>query len=151
MSDAPGLEVPESGTSIEDLKAAAKAAHLRYVSDRRPGIRRLRTAHGFRYVHPKGHTITDEETIARINKLAIPPAYEDVWICPDPNGHLQAVGRDARGRKQYRYHPRWRAVRDEAKYGKMLIFGRVLPTIRAQVKQDLGRPGLPREKILAAI
>jgi DNA topoisomerase I len=151
MSDALSLEVPESGTSIEDLKAAAKAAHLRYVSDRRPGIRRIRTPKGFRYIHPKGHTITDEETIARIHKLAIPPAYEDVWICPDPNGHLQAVGRDARGRKQYRYHPRWRSVRDEAKYTKMLIFGRVLPLIRKRVEQDLARHGLPREKVLAAI
>ena len=151
MSDALSLEVPESGTSVEDLKAAAKAAHLRYVSDRRPGIRRVRASHGFRYIDPKGHTITDEETIARIHKLAIPPAYEDVWICPDPNGHLQAVGRDARGRKQYRYHPRWRAVRDEAKYTKMLVFGRVLPAIRERVDHDLSRQGLPREKVLAAI
>ncbi len=151
MSDASSLEVPESGTSIEDLKAAAKAAHLRYVSDHRPGLRRVRAPKGFRYVDPAGQAITDEETIARIHKLAIPPAYEDVWICPNPNGHLQAVGRDARGRKQYRYHPRWRAVRDEAKYTKMLIFGRVLPVIRERVSHDLSRHGLPREKVLAAI
>ncbi len=151
MSDVLSLEVPESGTSVEDLKAAAKAAHLRYVSDHRPGIRRVRMPNGFRYLDPDGEAITDEETIRRIQKLAIPPAYEDVWICPNPNGHLQAVGRDARGRKQYRYHPRWRAVRDEAKYTKMLIFGRVLPLIRARVDQDLRRHGLPREKVVAAI
>jgi DNA topoisomerase I len=151
MSDVSALEVPESGTSIEELKAAAKAARLRYVSDRKPGIRRLRTPKGFRYVDPAGNRITDEDTIARIQKLAIPPAYEDVWICPDPSGHLQAVGRDARGRKQYRYHPRWRAIRDEAKYTKMLIFGRVLPEIRRRVEHDLALSGLSREKVLAAI
>jgi DNA topoisomerase-1 len=151
MSDLQSLEVPASGTSLQELKAAAKAAHLRYVSDKKPGIRRLRTKKGFRYVAPDGSRVTDPETLARIQKLAIPPAYEDVWICPDPNGHIQAVGRDARGRKQYRYHPRWREVRDEAKYTKMLVFGRVLPRIRAQVEHDLARPGLPREKVLAAV
>lgn len=133
------------------MKAAARAAHLRYVSDRRPGIRRVRTPKGFRYVAPDGSRITDEETISRIQKLAVPPAYEDVWICPDPNGHLQAAGRDARGRKQYRYHTRWRAVRDESKYAKMLIFGQVLPRIRERVELDLGLKGLPRERVLAAI
>ncbi|MBN8873805.1 MAG: DNA topoisomerase IB [Rhodospirillales bacterium] len=145
------LEQPLSGTSIEDLKAAAKAAKLRYVTDTKPGITRIRGAEGFVYRGPDGRTITEEGTLARIRKLAIPPAYEQVWICPDPNGHLQASGRDARGRKQYRYHPRWRAVRDEAKYGKMLVFGRVLPLIRARVEQDLSHRGLPREKVLAAI
>lgn len=140
-----------AGTSVEELKAAARAAKLRYVTDRRPGITRVRTKGGFGYRMPDGSRITDEETLTRIRKLAIPPAYEDVWICLHANGHLQAVGRDARGRKQYRYHPRWRAVRDEAKYGKMLLFGRVLPKIRAQVEQDLARRGLPREKVLAAI
>ena len=132
------------------MKAAARAAHLRYVSDRRPGIRRVRTPKGFRYVAPDGSRITDEETISRIQKLAIPPAYEQVWICPDANGHLQAAGRDARGRKQYRYHPRWRQVRDESKYAKMLVFGRVLPTIRTRVEHDLALHGLPRERVLAA-
>lgn len=151
MSGMIDLEVPESGTSVPDLKAAAKAAHLRYVSDRRPGITRVRTPKGFRYLDPNGEAIAGEETIARIQKLAIPPAYEDVWICPIPSGHLQAIGRDVRGRKQYRYHPRWRAVRDEAKYTKMLIFGRVLPSIRARVEHDLARHGLPREKVLAAL
>ncbi len=142
---------PIAGTGIEELKTAAKAAKLRYVSDRRPGISRVRTAEGFTYRNPDGSTVTDEETLARIRKLAIPPAYEHVWICPYPNGHLQAVGRDARGRKQYRYHPRWREVRDEGKYGKMLAFGKLLPKIRARVDADLSRRGLPREKVLAAI
>jgi DNA topoisomerase-1 len=135
----------------EDLKRAAKAAKLRYVSDRLPGIRRMRSGKAFAYRYPDGSKVTDAETLARIRKLAIPPAYEDVWICPYPNGHLQAVGRDARGRKQYRYHAQWRAVRDDAKYGKMLLFGKVLPTVRARVEADLGRRGLPREKVLAAI
>ncbi|MEO8714909.1 MAG: hypothetical protein ABI369_07845 [Acetobacteraceae bacterium] len=145
----PGLEAPASGASVDDLRSAAKAAHLRYVSDHRPGINRVRTPKGFRYIRPDGEAVSDEETIARIQKLAIPPAYEEVWICPIPAGHLQAVGRDARGRKQYRYHPRWRTVRDEAKYTKMLIFGRVLPEIRKRVDHDLARHGLPREKVLA--
>ncbi|MBN8926103.1 MAG: DNA topoisomerase I [Rhodospirillales bacterium 69-11] len=145
------LEQPLSGTSIDDLKAAAKAAHLRYVTDTRPGITRIRGKDGFEYRAADGSPITDEDTLTRIRKLAIPPAYESVWICPNENGHLQASGRDARGRKQYRYHPRWRAVRDEAKYGKMLIFGRVLPQIRVRVEEDLSHRGLPREKVLAAI
>lgn len=142
---------PLAGTDPAELKAAASAAGLRYVSDRTPGIRRIRTAKGFGYRHPDGSEVTDEETLARIRKLAIPPAYEDVWICPRPNGHLQAVGRDARGRKQYRYHQRWREVRDAGKYGKLLIFGKVLPKIRARVDEDLSRRGLPREKVLGAI
>jgi DNA topoisomerase-1 len=106
---------------------------------------------GFAYLLPDGTRVQDERVLARIRKLAIPPAYTDVWICRDPNGHLQAVGRDARGRKQYRYHPRWRETRDEAKYGKMLLFGRKLPEIRRRVEADLRRTGLPREKVLAAI
>ena len=134
-----------------DPEAAARAARLRHVSDRQPGIRRIRTDQGFVYQNPDGSVVTDEATLARIRKLAIPPAYEDVWICRNPNGHLQAVGRDARGRKQYRYHPRWRQVRDEAKYGKMLLFGQKLPVIRRQVEQDLALPGLPRRKVLATI
>ncbi len=134
-----------------DPKRAARAAKLRYVNDKRPGITRERAGDEWRFKMPDGKPIEDEEEIARIKKLAIPPAYTDVWICPDTRGHLQAVGRDARGRKQYRYHPRWRVVRDEAKYGKMLVFGRVLPTIRAQVSKDLGLPGLQKRKVLAAI
>ena len=142
---------PIAGTGMTELKAAAKAAKLRYVSDNTPGVTRIRTAHGFAYRHPDGSKIQDEETLTRIRKLAIPPAYEKVWICPDPNGHLQAVGRDARGRKQYRYHPRWRAVRDEGKYGKMLLFGQVLPKIRQRVDHDLSLRGMPRVRVLAAI
>ena len=131
--------------------AAARAAKLRYVSDKQPGIRRRRDAHGFTYLNPDGSEVTEQDVLARIRGLAIPPAYEDVWICRIANGHLQAVGRDARGRKQYRYHARWRLVRDESKFGKMLVFGRVLPEIRRRVAGDLARPGLPREKVLAAI
>ncbi len=138
-------------THLLDPREAAKAAHLHYVSDAKPGIRREKTEDGWDFYMPDNIRITDEKTIARIKKLAIPPAYTDVWICRDPNGHLQAVGRDARGRKQYRYHPRWREIRDEAKYGKMLIFGRKLPDIRKRVEHDLSKPGLPREKVLAAL
>ena len=135
----------------EDAIEAAKAAKLHYVSDSKPGISRTNGDAGFAYMLPDGSVIDNEKIITRIRKLAIPPAYTDVWICRDPNGHLQAVGRDARGRKQYRYHPRWRETRDEAKYGKMLVFGKALPIIRARVEQDLAKPGLPREKVLATL
>ena len=134
-----------------DVRAAARAAKLHYVQDDRPGIRREAVEGGFRYRTPKGEEVTDPDEIGRINKLAVPPAYTDVWICADPNGHLQASGRDARGRKQYRYHPRWREIRDEAKYGKMLIFGTQLPRIREQVDHDLGLPGMPKRKVIATI
>ncbi|HET7239818.1 MAG TPA: hypothetical protein VFI77_01595, partial [Gemmatimonadales bacterium] len=130
---------------------SAASAGLRYVTDSAPGIRRKRAGSGFTYVGADGRRITDEKTLERIRKLAIPPAYTDVWICPAPNGHLQATGRDARGRKQYRYHPKWREVRDETKYGRMVAFSEVLPKIRARVDADLGRPGLPREKVLATV
>ena len=136
---------------VEEAKQAAKAAKLHYVTDRKPGIKRVVGEEGFEYYRPDGSRITEEAELTRIKKLAIPPAYTDVWICRDPNGHLQATGRDARGRKQYRYHPRWRTVRDEAKYGRMLLFGRVLPKIRAQVEHDLALPGLPRRRVLAAL
>jgi len=147
----PDLHPSELPTVVLDPVEAARAAKLRYVSDKKPGITRVRVENGFEYHEIDGSVITDETVLDRIRKLAIPPAYTDVWICRDPRGHLQAVGRDARGRKQYRYHPRWRVVRDEAKYGKMLIFGRVLPKIRDQVKHDLGLHGLPKRKVLAAI
>jgi DNA topoisomerase-1 len=132
-------------------REAAKAAHLHYVSDTKPGISREAGEDGFIYRQPDGAIIDDEKTLSRIRKLAIPPAYADVWICRDPNGHIQAVGRDARGRKQYRYHPRWRETRDEAKYGKMLVFGQKLPLIRERVERDLAKPCLPREKVLATL
>jgi DNA topoisomerase-1 len=134
-----------------DPKESAQAAGLRYVTDARPGIRRVRCGKGFRYTAPGGGTIHDEETLRRIKSLVIPPAWTGVWICTNPNGHLQATGRDARGRKQSRYHPRWREVRDETKYERMVQFAQALPVIRESVKKDLALPGLPREKVLATI
>jgi DNA topoisomerase I len=135
----------------QDPEEAAQSAGLRYVSDSMPGVRRKRAGKGFSYVGPDGKVIRDPRTVARIRSLAIPPAYTDVWICPSPNGHIQATGRDARGRKQYRYHPRWREVRDETKYGRMLAFSEVLPGIRKRVESDLALPGLPRAKVLATV
>ena len=126
-------------------------AGLRHCSDARPGITRRRSGRGFSYRGPDGAPIRDEETLARIRAIAIPPAWTDVWICPHPNGHLQATGRDARGRKQYRYHARYRARRDDAKFERLIAFARALPAIREQVERDLARPGLPREKVLAAV
>lgn len=137
--------------SLHHPVKAAKEAGLRYVSDAEPGIRRIAKGKGFSYVDAKGKTVTDRKTLERIKLLVIPPAYQDVWICPYPNGHLQAVGLDDRGRKQYRYHPRWREVRDENKYAHMVEFGKALPVIRERVQKDLGKSGIPREKVLAAI
>jgi DNA topoisomerase-1 len=134
-----------------DPAVAAKRAALRYVNDSMPGITRHNARNGFDYHLPDGSLVRDIAMLKRIRALAIPPAWGDVWICRDPNGHLQATGRDQRGRKQYRYHARWREVRDEAKYGKLLIFARVLPLIRARVEEDLQRPGLQRERVLAAV
>ena len=131
--------------------AEVKAAGLRYVTDTKPGIRREADGDGFRYVAPDGHAVDDEKTLARIKSLGIPPAYHDIWICPQPNGYLQATGRDAKGRKQYRYHPRWRAERDENKYEHVLAFGRALPKIRERVDHDLSLPGLARDKVLATV
>lgn len=130
---------------------SAQMAGLRYVSDTTPGIRRVKSGSGFRYLMARGKNVSDAATLARIKSLVIPPAWRDVWICPQENGHLQAVGVDARGRKQYKYHPRWREVRDEAKYGRMTAFADALPKIRRRVKRDLKLPGLPRNKVLAAI
>jgi DNA topoisomerase I len=136
---------------VSDPTESAQAAGLRYVSDTMPGIRRKRAGKGFSYTGLEGKTIRDPKELARIRALAVPPAYTDVWICPSPNGHVQATGRDARGRKQYRYHPKWREVRDETKFGRMLAFSEVLPRIRERVEKDLARPALPREKILATV
>ncbi|HET6779442.1 MAG TPA: DNA topoisomerase IB [Gemmatimonadales bacterium] len=144
----PSMPPPEV---ISDPVESAQAAGLRYVSDIQPGIRRRRAGKGFTYVGPDGKTIQDAKEVARIRSLAIPPAYTDVWICPSPNGHIQATGRDARGRKQYRYHPKWREVRDETKFGRMLAFSEVLPKIRTRLDRDLSLPGLPREKVLATV
>ena len=147
MRKAPAL-APEV---ISDPVESAQAAGLRYVSDMQPGIRRKRAGKGFAYVGPDGKTIRGAKELARIRSLAIPPAYTDVWICPSPNGHIQATGRDARGRKQYRYHPKWREARDETKFGRMLAFSQALPKIRARIEQDLGLSGLPKEKVLATV
>jgi DNA topoisomerase-1 len=130
---------------------AARAAGLRYATDTRQGIIRKRSGKSFRYLAPDGKPIRNPETLARIKSLVIPPAWTDVWICPSPLGHVQATGRDEKGRKQYRYHPRWRAVRDAAKYDRMMAFGRALPTIRERTGRDLALPGLPRRKVLAAV
>ena len=136
---------------IIDPVQSARAAGLRYVSDRQPGLRRLKTAKGFRYSDAEGAPVRDKDTLARIKSLVIPPAWIDVWICKHSNGHLQATGRDARGRKQSRYHPHWREVRDTTKYERMALFAQALPNIRERVEHDLGRPGMPREKVLATI
>ena len=142
-------------TSPSDLTTAftdsAREAGLRYVSDQQPGIRRVRSGKGFRYLGPTGKQVLDSGTQLRIRSLAIPPAWSDVWICPEPNGHLQARGRDARGRKQYRYHHEYRRVREQTKYDRLIAFGKALPRIRRKVEHDLARPGLPREKVLAAV
>ena len=130
---------------------AADDDGLVHASDTEPGIRRRRHGNNFRYLDANGRPVRDPATLARIRSLAIPPAYTDVWICPDPRGHLQATGRDARGRKQYRYHPRWQAVRGERKYDRMLAFARDLPRLRAQVRKDLALPGFPREKVIALV
>ena len=124
---------------------------LRYVSDAMEGISRRRSGKGFTYLDAEGKRVDDPETLARIRALAIPPAWVDVWICATSNGHLQATGRDARGRKQYRYHDRWREVRDESKFESLGEFGRALSPIRKRVQRDLMLPGLPREKVLASV
>ncbi len=124
---------------------------LTYVSDHDPGLRRVPSGSGFDYEDGDGGAIDDRETLERILRLAIPPAWTQVWICPDPEGHIQATGRDARGRKQYRYHPLWRAHQEGAKYDRMAAFGRALPRLRAHVDKDLCRRGMPREKVLAAV
>jgi DNA topoisomerase-1 len=130
---------------------SAEAAGLRYVSDTMPGIRRKKAGSGFTYTGTDGKPIKDAAALNRIRSLAIPPAYTDVWICPFSNGHIQATGRDARRRKQYRYHARWREVRDETKFGRVLAFSEVLPRIRQRIESDLSKPGLPREKVLATV
>ena len=130
---------------------AARAAGLVYVSDSDPGIRRLRDGGGFKYQLGPQKQVHDERELKRIAKLAIPPAYEDVWICKNPRGHLQATGRDARGRKQYRYHPAWRSLRDEHKFDRMADFARALPGLRRRVRRDLSLPGLPADKVVATV
>ncbi len=147
-------ETLDSGLTVAvfvDPVESARAAGLRYVTDDEPGIRRRKSGKGFSFLDPQGKTVKDPKVVERIRKLAIPPAWTDVWICPRANGHLQATGRDARGRKQYRYHAEWRSVRDETKFGRMIAFGEILPRIRERVDQDLSLRGLPREKVVAAV
>ena len=136
---------------MDDPKDAAQSAGLSYVGDDVKGLRRERAGESFRYLKANGDAVTDEGTLERIRKLAIPPAWTDVWICAKANGHLQATGRDARGRKQYRYHPQFREVREGTKYEHMLEFARALPAIRATLAQHMALRGLPREKVLATI
>jgi len=134
-----------------DSAEAAEEAGLQYVNDERPGYRRKTKGKDFEYSDLEGKPIRDEQRLLRIKRLAIPPAWTEVWICPSANGHIQATGRDARGRKQYRYHERWREVRDENKFGRLAQFAKALPNIRRQVAQGLKSPGLPRQKVLATI
>ncbi len=147
------LEVAKTAgeAAHKEAVATAREAGLRYVSDSDEGIRREHRENGWRYLFHDRTQVSDEEALARIRSLAIPPAWTDVWICAQPNGHLQATGRDARGRKQYRYHPRWREVRDLDKYERVMEFVAVLPRIRRRVERDLRRRGLPREKVLATV
>jgi DNA topoisomerase-1 len=140
-----------SAAVVTDPVASARAVGLRYVSDAGLGIRRKGSGKGFRYVGPDGRAVRDPATLARIRALAIPPAWTEVWICPTAGGHLQATGRDARGRKQYRYHPKFRAFREETKFARMIAFAQALPGIRRRVARDLARRGLPREKVLATV
>lgn len=142
--------LPQAQRDVPEPVAAAHAAGLRYATDRRPGIRRKRAGSGFVYEDARGRPVRDRNTLARIGSLVIPPAWKDVWICADPLGHLQAVGRDTRGRKQYRYHPQWRRVRDENKYSRLHGFARALPSIRRKTAHALTQRGLTREKVLAA-
>ena len=145
----PPAEVEPSG--LVDPRDAAESAGLVYVTDERPGITRRRSGGGFSYRGPDGKRVADKAVLDRIRKLAIPPAYNDVWICRDPDGHIQATGRDAKGRKQYRYHARFREVRDGTKYEHMLEFAAALPGIRESIGQHMSLRGLPRDKVLASI
>ena len=153
----PSSKLRAEKKKIEDIEIApdpvevAEEAGLRYVSDESPGYSRKAKGDDFEYFDTEGKKIRDETRLLRIKRIGIPPAYTKVWICPSPNGHIQATGRDARGRKQYRYHERWREVRDENKYERMLVFGKALPKIRRRVNRDLKRRGLPREKVLATV
>src|SRR5471030_2565682 len=147
----PASAAVASAAAAADAPAAARSAGLRYVDDGMPGIARKGGVKRFRYVDADGVPVRNAAILKRIDSLAIPPAWTDVWICTQERGHLQATGRDARGRKQYRYHPRWRAQRDEAKYERMLSFGQALPAIRRHVDVALRQHGLPREKVLATI
>jgi DNA topoisomerase-1 len=149
MTDA--LDLDDRPSDIVDPRDAAESAGLVYVSDEEPGIRRRKAGKGFVFVKPDGARVTDEATLARIRQLAIPPAYTDVWICSRANGHIQATGRDAKGRKQYRYHAAFREVRESAKFEHIVEFAKILPALRARIEEDMRKPGLSREKVLATV
>jgi DNA topoisomerase I len=136
---------------VVDPKEAAESIGLRYVSDEQPGICRAKAGKGFRYLNPDGMPVTDKQALQRIRSTVIPPAWTEVWICRSANGHIQATGRDARGRKQYRYHPSFREIRESGKYEHMIDFAHTLPGIRAKVREDIALRGLPREKVLATV
>ena len=148
---APARPTVPATTPQPDPVESASAAGLRYVDDDAPGIRRRRAGRSFTYKDAQGRSLKDPQTLGRIRSLAIPPAWTEVWICPSPLGHIQATGRDQKGRKQYRYHPRWREVRDEAKFSRMIAFARALPGIRSAVERQLKQPGLSRQKVLALV
>src|SRR5690606_12426729 len=145
------LSTPAPATDPEAARRDADRAGLIYVGDGDRGIRRRRQGRGFGYRDAEGRAVRDRDTLARIRALAIPPAWTDVWICADPRGHLQACGRDARGRKQYRYHPQWSAVRGDGKFSRVVAFGEALPKLRRRMRQDLALPGFPRAKVLAIV
>ncbi|WP_230530121.1 DNA topoisomerase IB [Microvirga roseola] len=145
------LDPNSSPENVVDPRDAAETAGLTYVSDEEPGIRRKKAGKGFTYLRPDGKKVEDEATLERIRKLAIPPAYTDVWICPKASGHIQAIGRDAKGRKQYRYHQAFREVRESTKYEHMLEFAKGLPAIRKTIDEHMSQRGLPREKVLATV
>ena len=146
-----GSSEEETNLAIAEAVDAARSAGLHYVTERSPGIRRQKCGRGFRYITAEGQTLRDKDDLIRIKALAIPPAWTEVWISSSPRGHIQAFGRDARLRKQYRYHARWREVRDETKFGQLTTFGEALPDIRKRVDLDMEKPGLPREKVLATV
>jgi DNA topoisomerase I len=145
------VETPGNGQAILDPRDAAECAGVRYVSDDRPGIRRRKAGVGFTYIRADGSRLTEADALKRIKALAIPPAWTDVWICPFADGHIQATGRDAKGRKQYRYHARFRELRESTKYGHVIAFAEALPSIREKVREHMGLRGLPREKVLATV
>lgn len=145
------IESPDSAQAIVDPRDAAESAGLRYVSDERPGIRRKKAGTGFSYTQPDGSKLIEPDALKRIRALAIPPAWTDVWICPFSDGHIQATGRDAKGRKQYRYHARFREVRESTKYEHVVAFADALPSLRETVREHMALRGLPREKVLATV
>lgn len=151
MARSGAKKADEAESGVVDARDAAEGAGLVYVTDQAPGITRRRAGKGWSYRLPDGKPLKDKAAVERLNKLAVPPAYTDVWLCPDEQGHLQATGRDAKGRKQYRYHERFREVRDGTKYEHMLTFARALPGIRERIDADMRRRGLPREKVLATV